>query len=322
MLRATVLLILAIVPNSALAQPSLPEILSRVSEEADVFQQNIVKTITQETLQQRAVMPPSRFRPRVGAPVIQQPGQLRLMVREIVSEYSVGTLNQSDSGNLLEFRQAVSVDGRPIQSPESARHALSLGMHSPDDRLRKRMLEAFASNGLVDVATDYGLILLAFTRRGLTELKIFPLGEARLGTTETVLLSWQQTSSSAGELEFRGKHVARRALKGILWARKSDGLPLRVSAWAEHVDGKRSIRDEATIDYEVSVHGFLTPASVVHRHIVDGQLLTENLYRYEPFKLFAADAEIKFTEIPDPSTLAPASNPGTPQPATQPSKKK
>jgi hypothetical protein len=49
----------------------------------------------------------------------------------------------------------------------------------------------------------------------------------------------------------------------------------------------------------------LTPVSVVHRHRVDDQLVTENLYRYEPFKLFAADAEIKFTEVPDASTLPP-----------------
>jgi hypothetical protein len=60
------------------------------------------------------------------------------------------------------------------------------------------------------------------------------------------------------------------------------------------------IRDEGTVDYRQSPHGFLTPASVVHRHLVDGNLITENLYRYEPFKLFSADAEIKFTELDTP----------------------
>jgi hypothetical protein len=84
----------------------------------------------------------------------------------------------------------------------------------------------------------------------------------------------------------------------MLYVRKSDGLPLRVQAWAEHPDAKRMIRDEAAVDYALSAHGFLMPATVVHRHLVDGQLKTENLYRYEPFKLFSADAEIKFTEVP------------------------
>ena len=65
------------------------------------------------------------------------------------------------------------------------------------------------------------------------------------------------------------------------------------------------IRDEGTVDYRQSPHGFLTPASVVHRHLVDGNLITENLYRYEPFKLFSADAEIKFTELDTPPPAAP-----------------
>ena len=59
------------------------------------------------------------------------------------------------------------------------------------------------------------------------------------------------------------------------------------------------------MDYNLSPHGFLTPASVVHRHLVDRKLVTENLYRYEPFKLFGADSDIKFTAEPDPATLPP-----------------
>ena len=107
-------------------------------------------------------------------------------------------------------------------------------------------------------------------------------------------------------LEFSGKQAVRRALQGTLWVRKSDGLPLRVQAWTEHAQSNQTIRDEATVDYTLSPHGFLTPASVVHRHLVGGQLMTENLYRYEPFKLFTADAEIKFTELPEPASPPPA----------------
>jgi hypothetical protein len=99
--------------------------------------------------------------------------------------------------------------------------------------------------------------------------------------------------------------------------RKSDGLPLRIQSWSEHPpdastqallqawsghapDATLRVRDEATVDYVQSAHGFLTPASVIHRHLVDGKVITENLYRYEPFKMFSADAEIKFTELDTP----------------------
>src|ERR1700676_5420300 len=111
--------------QQGLTQPSPPEILSRVAEEAEVFQENAPKALSQETLEQRASMPPSRFRPRIGkaATEVAKP---RMQVREIVSEYSVSVLKDSESRNLLEFRQVVSVDGRPIQSAETARHALSL----------------------------------------------------------------------------------------------------------------------------------------------------------------------------------------------------
>jgi hypothetical protein len=290
-------------------QPTLPEILDRVAEEAEVLEQNAPKALTQETLEHRTLIPPPRFLPRVGKAATVTP-KPRLMVREIVSEYSVGTLKESDSRNLLEFRQVISVDGRRVQSAEHARHALSLGIQSPDDRVRKRMLEDFAKHGLVDVATDYGLILLAFTKRGLENIQLKPAGETRVGTEVALVFSWRQTSADGGELDFFGNQAVHRPLQGMLYVRKSDGLPLRVQAWAEHPDAKRTIRDEAAVDYTLSAHGFLMPASVVHRHLVDGQIKTENLYRYEPFKLFSADAEIKFTEVPE-----------TPPPPPEPTKK-
>jgi hypothetical protein len=277
------------------------DILSRTAEEAEVLQQNAQKVLSQETLEQRAVMPPSRFRPRIGASAKETP-KPRLAIREVVSEYSVGTLRESDSRDLVEFRQVVSVDGRKVQSAESARRALSLGVHSADDRTRKRMLENFAKHGLVDVATDYALILLAFSKRGLAQMKIESAGEDRVGTDQASVFHWEQKSAESGELEFHGRQVARRALQGSIWVRKSDGLPLRIEAWAEHTDAKHKIRDEATVDYVLSPHGFLTPVSVVHRHLVDSNLMTENLYRYEPFKLFGAESDIKFTTEPDPAT--------------------
>jgi hypothetical protein len=281
-------------------QPSLADLLSRVAEEAEMLQQNAPKSLTQEVLEQRSLMPASRFRPRVGkaATAVQPPR--RLVVRQIVSEYSVGILKESAVQNLTELRQVISVDGRKIQSPERARHALSLGITSPDDRMRKRMLEDFARHGLVDIATDYGIFLLAFSKRGLENMKVVISGEEPVGADAAWVLQWQQTSPDGGVLEFLGNQASRRALQGRLLVRKFDSLPLRIQAWSEHPQAGQTIRDEATVEYIQSAHGFLTPASVVHRHMVDGQVITENLYRYEPFKMFSADAEIKFTELETP----------------------
>src|ERR1039458_8823818 len=125
--------------SPASAQASLTKILAGVSEEAEVLQQNAPKILTQEILEQRALMPPSRFRPRNESAAAGADSRLR--VREIVSEYSFGALSQAPVHNLLEFRQVISVDGRAVQTPESARRALSAAIQSADDRARKRMLE-------------------------------------------------------------------------------------------------------------------------------------------------------------------------------------
>jgi hypothetical protein len=290
--------------GSAQAQVTPAQAISRVSEEAAAFQENLPKAIAQETLTQKALLPPSRlitFGPRgtVVAP------KIRTVSHEVVSEYSVGHLKNSDSQNLFEFRQVVSVDGRAVRSAESARRELTVGIRSKGDSVRKRMLQDYSRFGLVDVATDYGLILLAFTKRGLENMEIKPAGQSRIGAEAALSLEWKQISTDSGELEFRGRQVIRQSMQGTLWVRASDGLPLRIDAWAEYEQAKRKIRDEASVEYLMSSHGFLTPASVVHRHLVDGQAITENLYRYEAFRLFSSDSELKFTEVPDLPPPAP-----------------
>ena len=289
------------------AQPDIPAILSRIAEESEVLQQNAPRSITQETLEQRTLMPGTRFRPRVGNAAAEPP-KPRTVVRQIVSEYSVGVLKDSTSQNLTELRQVISVDGRRVQSAENARHALSLGVKSQDDRVRKRMLEDFAKHGLVDIATDYGIFLLAFSKRAQQSLKVAAAGEEQVGPDAAWVLYWEQTGDSAGVLEFIGNQATLRKLAGRILVRKSDNLPLRIQAWSEHAQaGGHRVRDDATVDYVQTPHGFLAPASVIHRHQVDGAVITENLYRYEPFRLFGVDTEIRYpgTEPAEPATKKP-----------------
>ena len=277
-----------------LAQTSPPRILPRVAEEAEVLEQNAARILTQESLEQRALLPPPRFRPRAGSDAERASGP-RYRIRDVVSEFSFGALRNSESHDLIEFRQVLSVDGQPLQSPESAVRALSQGIQLGDDRTRKRMLEQFARNGLVDIATDYALILLAFTGRGQKQIEFVSSAPGFVGADPALSLTWKQISARGGVTEFHGRQSAHRPLQGTLWVRASDGLPLRVNAWMEYTDqaGQR-IRDFATVDYIMSEHGFLTPASVLHHHLVNGAVITENLYRYQPFKLFSTTSTITF----------------------------
>src|ERR1035438_2376453 len=78
--------------SAGLAAQTAPyRIPPRVAEEAEVLAQNAAKIVTRESLEQRSVMPPSRFRPRRGSAADQAIGP-RLRDREVVSEFSFGAL--------------------------------------------------------------------------------------------------------------------------------------------------------------------------------------------------------------------------------------
>jgi len=73
------------------AQTSHPQIPPRVAEEAESLAQNATRILTRETLAQRSLLPPTRFRPRAGSPAERAIGP-RFRIREVVSEFSFGAL--------------------------------------------------------------------------------------------------------------------------------------------------------------------------------------------------------------------------------------
>jgi hypothetical protein len=283
---------------SASPRFSIEQVLSRVTEEAEMLRQNARNALAEETLEQRAIRRRSRFRPRVGQAARQTESEF--LTRQIISEYSVGTLGKGDSERLTEFRQVVSVDGHAVQTPDQARHALSLGIASNEDRARKRMLEDFEHHGLIGAVTDFGILLLQFTKRSIRDLKIEPQGTALIGPDAALVLRYEQTAGSGGVLDFSGRNVERFPLRGLLFVRASDGLPLRITVEIHRTEGSLHYDDEGTVDYALTPHGFVGPVSVVHKGYVEKQLVVENRFHYAPFRRFGAEAELKFTEIPNP----------------------
>src|SRR5690349_9732472 len=184
----------ALLPGQTLP---LDQILSRVSEEAEMFRKVAPQTLSEETLTQRSLKPQPRFRPRVGATAkAPPPYKPEYATREIISEYSFASLRAAP-GAMHEFRQVISVDGRPVSSAENARHALGLGLRSEDDRARKRMLEDFQKNGLRGAANDFGQLILLFTKRELHNYDFRIEGPTRLGADEALMLGFDQRQGSS-----------------------------------------------------------------------------------------------------------------------------
>jgi hypothetical protein len=271
---------------------TLPIILSRVSEEAEVFRRVAPQVLAEETLTQRALKPASRFHPRMGAGAAKPLAPAR-KTREIVSEYSFGTL-QDAPDSLHEFRQVISVDGKAISAAATARHSLALGLTSADDHARKRMLEGFQKYGLTNAVVDFGPLLLLFTKRQSGNYHFELAGDDRIGADQVKIVSYTQVSGPGHMLVFEGHRAIHQPIQGRIYARVPDGLPLRITIVESRTSGKTIFRDEAVVDYTPNAHGFVAPAAVTHKGFAGDQLMVEDEFRYSTFRKFGADAAIKF----------------------------
>jgi hypothetical protein len=269
---------------------SLPDITSRLSEEAEVFRRVAPQIMAEETLTQRAVPGPPRLHLRLGAAATKPP-DTTMVTREIISEYSFGVLADQ---TLHEFRQVISVDGHAVSSATAARRSLALGLKSDNDRTRKRMLEELQKYGLTTAAVDFGPLLLLFTKRQIGNYQFAPEARERIGADQVQVVSYCQVSGAERLLLLEGKQAVHQPVEGKIYARIPDGLPLRITIVESRKHSKQVFRDEASVDYMMNAHGFLAPAAITHRGYADDQLMVEDHFEYTPFRKFSADAEIKF----------------------------
>jgi hypothetical protein len=275
-------------------QSDVQNMTDRLSEEAEVFAHVAKAVLSEETLHQRTRKPAPRFFPRVadGAPPKEE-----FLAREIVSEYGYSSFKDSPAA-LHEFRQVTSVDGRKVVAAEKARRTLTIGVTSADDNLKKQMLKDFEKHGLLGAVTDFGQLILLFSRRRLPNYAFEPGGQERIGADTAVMLSFRQKGGPESLTIFAGREALRSNLAGTIWLRTPDYLPLRIRLLSERNEGGFVVKTEATVDYAMSAHGCILPVSVVHREQAAGKLLTENIFQYAPFRKFGAESELKFTDVP------------------------
>jgi hypothetical protein len=278
--------------NAWAQQSEVPKMTGRIAEEAEVFAHAARAVLSEETLEQRTRKPVSRFHPRAVDPATQAPKE-EFLTREIVSEYGYSSFKDSPAA-LHEFRTVISVDGKKVLAVEKARRSLTLGVRSTDDGEKKQMLRDFEKHGLIGAATDFGQLILLFNKRRLADYEFAVAGQDRIGADTATVLSFKQKSGQESLTIFAGNAALRSQLQGFVWVRNPDYLPLRIRLLSSRKDGPYAINTEGTVDYAMSAHGCILPASVVHRDTVAGKLITENIYRYAPFRRFGAESELKF----------------------------
>jgi hypothetical protein len=202
----------------------------------------------------------------------------------VVSRYA---LTEVGEGHVLhELRTIVMMDGEGVTTADEARHALTIGLRSADDRTKRELLENLEHNQLEGAATDFGQLILLFTRH-LQKDYVFSLaGEQHKGDEPVFVLGYRQISGAQGLTVFKERTEETSTATGQIWLRQKDLLPIRITMnTAESMSPlskKFAIRTEATVDYMPSPFG-LVPESVTHMQFLNSSLMVENDFHYADF---------------------------------------
>lgn len=267
----------------ARADDRVRQALDRLAQEAAAFQQIAPNLIARETLKQRAIKPhKKRLHLNSGDPEAAAPEWQR---REIVSEY--GYLSLAANPNALrEFRKPVRVDGRDLPAAGSVAK-LAATLRASNDDAKRRLLEDFEKLGLVGTVTDCGQMILLFTRASLDRYEFQSGGQRMVGADRALIINYEQREGPEGLTIWEGRKQVRQRMRGELWFRESDLLPLRITLVSVRGEKDKAVREEAQTDYEMSRFGTLAPTAVVHREFRAGGLNAENLFTYDDFRKFA-----------------------------------
>ena len=289
-------------PGLLHADEQTRKLAARLSEEADAFARLATQLLSEETLQQTALKPPPRFRPRMGD-AARKPPQPTVMKREIRSEYSFATFS-GEGGAIHELRQVTSVDGKRVQDAKKAEEALARIVTASDDQRKKQLLKDFAKHGLYGAVTDFGQLLLLFAPREIARYEFSFARSERLGERSGLVFSYKQIDGPKPLTVVdarRGDRTTQLAIEGEVWVYESDYQPAQVTMAVNRPAGSEGkfVREEAAVRYAMSSHGVLVPISVQHREVEQGRVIAENNFRYGDFKRFGASSDLKFDVEPE-----------------------
>jgi hypothetical protein len=263
--------------NDALVVRALPEIAKLASN----FWHSAPDYTALETLRQNALIMPKR-RLRVGGKAVQAP-KPEIKNREIVSYYAISFFTSRPEA-LHEFRQIVSVDGKTIADGNIARGKLRSTIDGKNDHAKKALLDDFDKANLTVSATDFGQLVLLFTRANLQKYKFESKTKEMVGADRTMVIAFHQSAGGeALRITEAGKRV-NEPLSGQMWIRESDYQPLRITLNATRRDESEEIRDEARVDYASVSAGTFLPASVVYRRHLNGKLVAESTSEYSDWQ--------------------------------------
>jgi len=261
--------------------PNVRLMLDRLAGEAGAFERVVQQVTGQETLHQRAMSAPPKFKPRIGE-AAKKPPQGQWRDREIVSLYAISKVGNS----LYEIRQVIFVDGKRVQDEQRAQKTLMQLLSTNVDQQKfaaVKQLEKYTLNG---AATDFGPLILLFSHGGAERYEFDSLGPRQLGTVPASAYHFRQLDGSEGFTVFNGL-TQQLKLEGEVWISDVPEGPLRITLEAFVPGSDPLIREEAEVDYARSPLGALLPSQIEQRELHDEETVSENIFTYGNFQRLA-----------------------------------
>jgi hypothetical protein len=269
-------------PDEPLTTGTLVEATARA---AAIFARSAPGIVARERLEQRGrrgfvQVLEQQAKKQDSNVTVKLPPEFRTHI--VVSDYGLGQIGQTHA--IHELRSILTIDGREISPADEARHALAIGIQSPDDELKHRLLENFERNRLEGAVTDFGQLILLFTAAAGRHYT-FAMGHKRLlNGVPMIALNYTQTSGATGLTVFHEHTMSVRSTHGEIWLRTEDLLPLRIIMDAETpVTESLQVRDNAVVDYTPTPVG-LAPAHIHHMQLLGPDLLVENDLQYSEYQ--------------------------------------
>jgi hypothetical protein len=279
------------------------QLVASLSHQADAFRKVAPDVVGQETLFQRALKPPKGgFHIRVGAGGQKSP-QPVWQERRILSQYSFAAFG-GEGGALHELRRVTAVDGRTVQDPKKAQQELVAIVTAPDDKRKKELLEQFEKYGLVGAVTDFGQLLLLFTSSDVLHYEFTYRRLENQGNAHLLVFGYQQVDGPEGLTVITPQSGARQGesgqtvrIGGEVWVQEKTFVPVRITLATSQGEGQGLVREEASVDYSMSLFGALLPFWTEHRELRGGRVVVENKFSYADFHKFGADTQINFHAV-------------------------
>ena len=212
--------------------------------------------------------------------------------RHLLSEYSFAAF-AGEGGAIHELRRVTSVEGRTVLDSKKAQQELAAVVMAADDKRKKELLEQFEKYGLVGAVTDFGQLLLLFTSSDVLHYEFTYRRVEMQGAARLLVFGYTQIDGPEGVTVIDARHgepAQKIRISGEVWVRENNYVPVRVTLMTDLGE----VREEASVDYNMSPFGALLPFGTEHRELRGGKVVVENKFSYADFHKFEAASNLKF----------------------------